>query len=386
MARKKNTNDTALVQVYERVLPSGAVRFYLHYTRNGERTKEPLKNIPIVYKSDRQSYRESRQIAERIAAERIEEIRNNKLGFTNRHRGLLLSDWMKHCAEIAEQRQSDVANRHTWSRTILLASDLLTEYGGDSIKIIDVDKHFVEGFLNYLRNGYVIGRGVQNTGKHLAASTAQKRYQCFHFAMEQARKEGIISLNPCDLIEPKDRINVPESKRAFLTIDELRRLMDTPIRSIETKRVYLFMCFCGLRISDVKQLKWGDIEQTEDGWRIVKIQQKTQDAAYIELSERAVSYLPERGNKDTSDYVFSDIPSEPAMNRTLKSWAKRAGIEKELTLHTARHTFATTLITLDTDIYTISKLLGHKSIAPTQIYAKIVDKRKTDAVNKLNNI
>ena len=74
------------------------------------------------------------------------------------------------------------------------------------------------------------------------------------------------------------------------------------------------------------------------------------------------------------------------MNRTLKSWAKRAGITKAVTLHTARHTYATMLLTKGADLYTVSKLLGHSEVATTQIYAKIVDSKKAEAVNLLNNL
>ena len=386
MARKKSTKETALVQLYERRLSNGGIRFYLHYTIDGEQKRELIKSIPIVFKSDRQAYEESQAVAKSIVAQRIKEIRNGELGLSNRYSNLLLSDWMYYVADKAEQRQNNVANRHTWAKTILLTNDLLKEYAGEQTKLLSVDRKFVEGFLNYLRNGYVIGRGVQNTGKNLAASTAQKRYQCLHFAFEVARKEGIININPCDQIDSKDKISVPESKRAFLTIEELRRMIDTPTESEKTRQIYLFMCFCGLRISDVKQLRWEHIQQEGGQWAIVKTQQKTQETAYIQLSQRAMEYLPERGGKRPSDLVFDDIPTEPAMNRALKTWAKKAGIEKTITLHTARHTFATTLLKKDVDLYTVSKLLGHKTIAPTQIYAKIVDKKKIDAVNTLNDI
>lgn len=80
------------------------------------------------------------------------------------------------------------------------------------------------------------------------------------------------------------------------------------------------------------------------------------------------------------------MPTEPAMNRALKTWVKRAGIEKNITLHTARHTFATSLLTKGADLYTVSKLLGHSEVATTQIYAKIIDEKKVEAVNLLNNI
>jgi len=96
--------------------------------------------------------------------------------------------------------------------------------------------------------------------------------------------------------------------------------------------------------------------------------------------------MPLRGDATATDLVFASLPTEPAMNRTLKAWAERAGIEKNLTLHTARHTYATTLLTKGADLYTVSKLLGHSEVATTQIYAKIVDKKKVDAVNLLDNL
>ena len=130
MARKKNTNDTALVQVHERVLPSGAIRFYLHYTKNGERTREPLKNIPIVTKSDRQAYRESKQIAERIAAERIEEMRKNGLGLTNRHKDLRLLDW---CDTYTERVKSRVRSER-YPLMVESVKGVIREYAGENIK------------------------------------------------------------------------------------------------------------------------------------------------------------------------------------------------------------------------------------------------------------
>jgi Site-specific recombinase XerD len=82
--------------------------------------------------------------------------------------------------------------------------------------------------------------------------------------------------------------------------------------------------------------------------------------------------------------VFYDLQSKSANTREqLNRWCAKAGINKKISFHTARHTFATMLLTLDVDLYTVSKLLGHKDIKTTQIYAKIIDKKKRDAVNKI---
>ena len=81
-----------------------------------------------------------------------------------------------------------------------------------------------------------------------------------------------------------------------------------------------------------------------------------------------------------------DLPSRTYGNRVLKQWALTAGVNKRVTYHTARHTFATMMLTLGADLYTISKLLGHSEVSTTQIYARIINKKKTDAVNLVNGV
>ena len=175
--------------------------------------------------------------AERTSAIIAEEAGLKRVGVSR----MLLSDWMQHCADRAEERASTAANRHTWGRTIENTADLLKRYGGEAVRLSDVDKDFVLGFIEFLRTGYVIGSNVQNTGKHLAPSTANKRYQCFHFAMSEAQREGIITANPCDMVADADKIKVPESTRCYLTIEELKRLEAAPTASDGTRAAYLFM-------------------------------------------------------------------------------------------------------------------------------------------------
>ena len=95
--------------------------------------------------------------------------------------------------------------------------------------------------------------------------------------------------------------------------------------------------------------------------------------------------MPEQGDKTAEDHVF-DLPATTHINILLKPSAKAAGIDKRFSFHTSRHTFATMLLTLGADIYTVSKLLGHTNVKTTQIYAKIVNKKKDDAVSLVDNI
>jgi site-specific recombinase XerD len=71
---------------------------------------------------------------------------------------------------------------------------------------------------------------------------------------------------------------------------------------------------------------------------------------------------------------------------SIKAWVKKAGIDKAISFHTARHTFATLSLSSGADLYTVSKLLGHRNLATTQIYAKIIDTKKSEAVAMLPKI
>ena len=113
---------------------------------------------------------------------------------------------------------------------------------------------------------------------------------------------------------------------------------------------------------------------------MIKRMQKTQRIITYSLSKEAVSWLPER----TGELVFDKLVCAPNLNAQIKKWAELCGITKNVSFHTARHTFATMMLTLGADIYTTSKLLGHSRISTTEIYAKIIDKKKDEAVGLID--
>ena len=160
-----------------------------------------------------------------------------------------------------------------------------------------------------------------------------------------------------------------------MTIDEVKALIATPCENETVKRAYLFSCFCGLRLGDVISLKWESITNDGGRWKIGIVASKNQRVLHIPLSAQAMKWMPDR----TGEFVFPTLTRQ-AVLRHLKNWAKAAGITKTVTFHTSRHTFATMLLTLGTDIYTVSKMLGHSSVKPTQIYARIIDEAKDNAV------
>jgi len=102
---------------------------------------------------------------------------------------------------------------------------------------------------------------------------------------------------------------------------------------------------------------------------------------YLPIPEQAFGLLGERGKPDAN--VFEGLNYSAWENVKLKKWLLAAGILKDITFHSFRHTYATLQLTLGTDIYTVSKMLGHRDLKTTQIYAKIVDEKKMEAANKI---
>jgi site-specific recombinase XerD len=131
-------------------------------------------------------------------------------------------------------------------------------------------------------------------------------------------------------------------------------------------------------------LTWGEIQETQGKYSIVYRQQKTQDINYLPLSKQALSYMGEKTFDD--DKVFNLFNHSSTINHQLRDWSKTAGINKNITYHSSRHTFAVMQLSLGTPIFTVQKLLGHADISSTMIYANIVDSKKEEAMNKIGDV
>ena len=172
------------------------------------------------------------------------------------------------------------------------------------------------------------------------------------------------------------QIKKTQAKREFLTISELKRLRDSHLDQDEVKQAFFFSCFTGLRLADIKALNF---YQIEEGY-LSFTQRKTQGNERIKLNKTALSII-EKQKELKQDGTIFDLPYN--ISNIIKKWVKENGINKKITFHCARHTFATMCLTAGNDIFTTSKLLGHKDVKVTQIYAKLIDKKKDEAVDRL---
>lgn len=148
------------------------------------------------------------------------------------------------------------------------------------------------------------------------------------------------------------------------------------------KKAFLFSCFTGLRYSDMKSLKWSEIHTTADGKAcyIEHRQVKTKKTVTIPLSDEALRWMPEQ--IEGIDQVFNELKISPnTVEDVLKKWMKDCNIDKHITYHCSRHTAATLAISAGAELYSVSKILGHRNLVSTQVYAKVNLEKKMEAVN-----
>ena len=142
--------------------------------------------------------------------------------------------------------------------------------------------------------------------------------------------------------------------------------------------MFLFGCFTGLSIANLHTLTYEQIE----GDTVKFIRTKTKTWHYVPLNKTALALIGDTVNCPPSAKVFKTT-NKRQCRYILGKWEKQAKFEKHLHFHLARHTFATLSLTQGADLYTVSKLLGHKKIATTQIYGKVIDSAKRKAVDAL---
>lgn len=395
MAKQKQTVKLKEpVRIRFKQLSNGNQSIYLDYYTGdvirkenyvgGKRKYEFLKLylIPERTREDRVKNEATLALAKAIQSKRIVEVQNDAHGFQNTNKSRVnLLDYLENIG-----KQSAEQGSRNYARTVLNTVRALKLFRGDYIAFRDVDKGFLSEFTDYLRQMPKASKyGVLKTGGRLSNNSVVSYYGTLRTAINRAYKEGIITVNPTKEFDFASKVRQEPSRREYLTIDELKTLINTECRHEIVKRAFLFSCLCGLRVSDIRKLKWSDLQRSGGRVRIEITMQKTKEPLYLPISDEALKWLPERSEAGDSDFIFP-LTHEGTVNDTLQHWAKVAGITKHISFHVARHTHATMMLTLGADLYTVSKLLGHKNIATTQIYAKIVDKKKEEAIGLIPNL
>ena len=220
-------------------------------------------------------------------------------------------------------------------------------------------------------------------GGTISQNTASTYFSIVKAGLKQAFVDEFLTT---DVSEKVKNIPTKESRREVLTLEEINRLAETPCPNDILRRASFFSILTGLRHCDIQALTWGQLVRHNDSWRINFDQEKTDGVEYMPISDQAYELCGER--LAPNRLVFEGLTDPSWINRPVKKWIEAAGITKHITFHCFRHSFATLQLTNGTDIYTVSKMLGHTNVKTTQIYAKVVDEKKEKAANaiKIDNL
>lgn len=312
---------------------------------------------------ERQTNKEIRELAENVRSKRQNEIASRDFGFLNINKRIDFIAFFKQTIEAKKE-----SSKNSWQGAL----NHLIDFAGSELPVSNLNDNFCNKFKKYLLNA-----------KHRYKQTpiSQQTARCylafFKAVLSEAYKEGLI-----DKKLSIEDISKPSTQREFLTLEELNKLVKTPCDNDTLRRASIFSALTGLRWSDIKKMTWREVQHSnQEGYFLKFKQQKTQSEEVLPISKQAFNLLGEP--KEPDQKVFNGLISQSRLTDKLSYWVLKAGINKKITFHCFRHTFATLQLSHGTDIYTVSKMLGHKDLQTTQIYAKIIDKAKSEAANRI---
>jgi len=303
--------------------------------------------------------------ADGILAIKKAENLTRKFGMVNPHKGKIR--FLDYFESLKEKRSGYLSNYGVWAST----KRYVEQFFHPSLTFNELSVDIMENFRIFLDV-----KAITKYGTPLKEGTKYSYFNRFRTVVKLAYEEGFLT-DPrvLKLKSFKER----EGEREFLTFEELQKLAGTECKYPILKRAFLFSCLTGLRWSDIYKLKWSEIRDENKISKIVFTQQKTEEAEYLYINSQARDLLGEQSKK--TDRVLVGLHYGSAITTELLRWCMKAGITKHITFHSGRHTAATLLLEHGADLYTVMKVLGHKDIRTTQIYAKILDKKLKEAAN-----
>ncbi len=365
------------VKLYQRPIKNNKITLFLDYyppivhpvTR--KRTRREFLKLRLFDKPkniyEKNHNNDTMEIATKIRAERQIAIQERKYGVLPN--ALLKLDAVEYFKQITDEKKD--ANYGSW----LSAYNYFKKFTGGVLKFSELDEKFCEDFKAFLLST----KSFRETEKKLHINSASSYFSKFMAFLKIAYKKGILSIDLNSLVS---HIKPIETHREYLTNEELDKLVKTDCEISILKKAALFSALTGLRHCDIKNMKWGDVYFSEsNGYSLHFSQQKTKAAEFLPISNLAFKILGERG--EPNELLFKGLKYSAYHNNIIEKWLLKAGITKHITFHCFRHTFATLQLTMGTNILTVSKMLGHKDLKTTMIYAKIVDDLKIQAANRI---
>lgn len=323
---------------------------------------------------ERQQNKETMELAKRIRFERGQELLENVEGYRLKKKSdINFLDYFR--AYIDKYTKKDI-------RMVEIALKRFIDFLNDTpeyskyvkrIKPEQITKDMVEDFTEYLR-GRSVGEGAKSI------------YARFKKVIKYAIEHDVMVKNPCTGISIK--VDDQQLRKEVLSPEEIQQLIATHYEheNPNIRRAFILCLYCGLRFCDVKDLTFANVDHSN---KLLKFEQsKTKghsvsSGVVIPLNDGILKLIGEPSDPDKRDEVIFPLPSYEMCLKALRHWVKRAGINKHISWHCARHSFAVNILNNGANIKTVASLLGHSGLKHTEKYTRAIDSLKEAAINSL---
>lgn len=324
---KKQPKVKEPIRIRFKDMRNGNKSIFLDTYIDGRRNKEYLKLYIIPEKTplDKEQNRQTLEIVKTIQSQRIVDLQKAEHGISatnTKKQKTLLVDYVRHIA-----KSKTPQTKRSYDTLVLFIEGFKPD-----TTLKQADKRFCLDFIDHLKTT----KGIKTP--QLSINTQVAYLRKLKVVFQRAVEDEIILKNPLDAINRDLKPKNTATEIPFLTIKEVKTLINTDTPFNEVKTAYLFSCYTGLRFSDIKGLTWGRISKVNGETMLIYIQQKTKKQEYLPLAKPAVEILKcmERGNDN--DLIF-DLPLNNKANERLRAIAKEMGIDgKKVTFHIGRHT------------------------------------------------
>ncbi len=348
---------------------------YNHATGKTCRKRESLKLTLVANPRDpmqRQQNRDTIELARRIRWEREQEFLQNREGYRLRKERKV--NFLDYC-----QQYIDTYNKKD-VRMITLARNRFSDFLTDQ-NLLDPKQLTAEELTPDLIRRFVDYLHTRSKGE--GAKTIYKRFKKI---VKNCIEAGYMKSDPCKGITCAADEDV--LTKDWLTQDEVQKLIAThyPQENVMVRNAFIFCLYTGVRWCDVKDLAFANIDFSAKMLRFEQVKTKGHSSkswVYIPLNDGLLKLVGQPPKGQGKDARIFRLPSYESSSKSVKYWVKKAGIDKHISWHCARHSFAVNILNNGANIKTVSSLLGHSSLRHTEKYTRVVDKLKEDAINSL---
>ena len=323
---------------------------------------------------ERQQNKETLELAKKIRFERGQELLENMEGYRlKKDRQINFLDYFQSYLDSYTKKDA---------RMVQIALQRFRDFLSDtpeyrkfatSIKPEQLNKDMMVDFTEYLQSRSK-GEGAKSI------------YQRFKKVINYAIEHDVIVKNPCTGVTI--RVDEQILRKDVLSLDEVQTLIAThdEKQNPEVRRAFILCLYCGLRYCDVKDLTFANVDYSNKLLRFEQNKTKGHSASsgvIIPLNDGLLELIGEPTDEQDRDSLIFALPSYEMCLKSLKRWVKRAGIDKHISWHCARHSFAVNILNNGANIKTVASLLGHSGLKHTEKYTRAVDSLKQDAINSL---